>query len=101
MRGASVDVSVMGASPFLCYSAQTEEGKNGHDDHDETDKIDDAVHDFLHECDGLSTDVAPCRSTLSGRCRPGGFFFAPRKPDEVEWESTQFDMRPISSNMRA
>ena len=59
MRGASVDVSVIGVSPFLCCSAQTEEGKYGHDDHDKTDEIDDAVHDFLHKCDSLSTGVAP------------------------------------------
>jgi hypothetical protein len=46
----------MGASPFW-RSAQTEEGKNGHDDHDKTDEIDDAVHDyFLHECDGRAAD---------------------------------------------
>ena len=38
---------------------------------------------------------------MRGRGRPVGFFFGPRKPDEVESESTQFDMRPISSNMRA
>jgi hypothetical protein len=49
MRGASVDVSVIGVSPFLCCSAQTEEGKNGHDNHDETDEVNDAVHNFLHE----------------------------------------------------
>jgi hypothetical protein len=48
MRGARVDVSVIGVSPFVCCSAQTEEGKNGHDDNDKTDEIDDAVHDFLH-----------------------------------------------------
>jgi hypothetical protein len=47
MRGASVDVSVMDAPPFLCCSAQTEEGKNGHDDHDETYEVDDAVHNVL------------------------------------------------------
>jgi hypothetical protein len=69
MRGASADVSVIGVSPFLCCSAQTEEGKNGHDDHDKTNEVDDAVHDFLHECDGLSTGVASRRSTLSGQCR--------------------------------
>jgi hypothetical protein len=57
----------MGASPFFCRSAQTEEGKNGHDDHDKTNEIDDAVHDFLHECDGRSTSIAPRRSTWSGQ----------------------------------
>ena len=53
MRGASVDVSVIGVSPLLCCSAQTEEGKDEHDDHDKTNDVDDAVHDFLHKCDGL------------------------------------------------
>jgi hypothetical protein len=69
MRGASIEVSVIGASPFFCRSAQTEEGKNEHDDHDETDEVDDAVHNVLHEYDDLWTGVAPFRSRLRGRGR--------------------------------
>jgi hypothetical protein len=41
----------MALSPFLCRSAQTEEGKNGHDDHDEANEVDDAVHNVLHKTD--------------------------------------------------
>ncbi|QGM97291.1 hypothetical protein [Methylocystis parvus] len=43
------DKSVIAAPPFLCCSAQAEEGKNRHDDHDETDKVDDAVHNCLYK----------------------------------------------------
>ena len=53
MRGGSVGASVMIATPFSCRSAQTEEGKNGHDYHDETNKIDVAVHDVLHKGDNF------------------------------------------------
>ncbi|MGA9598891.1 MAG: hypothetical protein WBS22_01270, partial [Methylocystis sp.] len=42
-------------------------GKNEHDDHDKTNDVDDAVHDFLHKCDGLWIGVAPFRSNLHGQ----------------------------------
>src|SRR5208283_6016032 len=85
MRGARVDVSVIGVSPFLCRSAQTEEGKYGHDDHDKTDEIDDAVHDVLHKCGCLSTGFAPRRSTLSGQ----------RRFDEIsKWPARSVRQRP-------
>jgi hypothetical protein len=41
----------MAPSPFLCRLAQTEKGKNDHDDHDEANKVDDAVHNVLHKTD--------------------------------------------------
>jgi hypothetical protein len=54
-----IDVSVIVASPFLCCSAQTEERKNGHDDHDETNEVDDAVHNVLHKFGDPWTRIAP------------------------------------------
>jgi hypothetical protein len=70
VRVVGVVVSVMARiSLCVCCSAQTEKGKNGHDDHDKTNDVDDAVHDFLHKCDGLWIGVAPFRSNLRGQCR--------------------------------
>jgi hypothetical protein len=64
------DKSVITTPPFLCWSAQSEEGKNRHDDHDETDKVYNAVHYCLFKIDrygiGMRGALKP-----SSRCRRG------------------------------
>ena len=66
--GASYGVRLCGAAAALATrSAQSEEAKYGHDDHNETDDVDDIVHFDLPALTGSEgrhgLDIAPHRPT--------------------------------------